>query len=238
MLNHIVSYLNTRLVTTGYFTRMFEFVELKPQKDKPVAPMAYCNNEWVDVTNFDTANGTSYIRLRGAISITERTNTHVSGETLLNVSYPLRIVGVVKNSHLATNDAFRSVALAQDISMAVTNTLAINLNSVVKSRSVDIIASSLNTDAIAIIRDEMPAFSERYEYTFAAVDINVNVEISQDCYANACGNTITDCNILNASLTKYEKNFCILPLFDFTDDEVFDSLTPQQITDLTTRICS
>lgn len=238
MLNHIITYLNTRLATTGYFTRMYEFVELKPQKDQPVAPMYYCNGEYKDVSNFDEEQGTSYIRLRSQIIITERTNTHVSGETLLNVSYPLRVVGVVKNKHLSDNTAFRSASLVQDIAMALTDTLAIQLNASLKSRSVDILASSLNTDSIAVMREEMPAVSERYEYTIVAVDINVNIEISQDCYRNACGNTVTSCSVINASLTNQEKNECILPSYDFSNDEVFNNLTVQQITDLTTRICS
>jgi len=237
MLNHIITYLNTRLATTGYFTTMFEFVELKPQKDKPVAPMAYCNNEWIDVSNFDKANGTSYIRLRSAISITEKNNTHVSGETLLNISYPLRVVGVVKNSHLLDNNSFRSINLAQDIAMAMTNTGAIQLNTSLKSRSVDILVSSLNVDAVSVMREEMPAVSERYEYTIVAVDINVNVEISQDCYEDTCGNTVTSCSALNAALTQQEKNTCILPTYDFSNDEVFNSLSDTQEDDLTDRLC-
>ncbi len=237
MFNSIISYINTRLLTTGYFTQVYEFVELKKQKDTDNAPMLYCSNgEWKDVTNFDQYNGTSYVRLLRQISFDRLTNTRVSGENLLRITMPLRVVGIVKNSFLTDNN-YRSVNMGQDMAkvLSVPNS---PLNTTINARNIDFNILSIELNSESILSQEMPNMKDRYEYTIVAVDINVLVEIKSDCWENSCGDTTADCNILLASLTTAEKNGCILPSYDFSNIQVQSNVTQDQQDQLIDWLCT
>lgn len=234
MLKSIVQYINTRLLTTGYFNNLYELVELKPQKVGS-APMVYCTDgEYKDI---NTEKNTSYVRLLRNISITESSKVYRSGETVFNVTIPLRVVGLVRNVN--EDDSYKAVNLAGDICKVVSENSM--LASVVNARTIDFIPTSLLVNSQELYRQEFPGTEKedaRYDYTMAGVDFNVVIDITQECWETACGDTITDCHVLLAGLTTQEKNECILPSYDFSNDEVYNNLTVQQIIDLTTRICS
>lgn len=231
MLKSILQYTNTRLLTTGYFKSLYELVELKPQKDNGSAPMVYCTNgEFKDI---DTDKDLCYTRITRPISISLNTNTIRSGETLLNINFALRVVGIVKK--VETDDSYKHIGLASDISRVIADNTA-SLTTLLSARSVSIVPSSMIVNTEEVYRAEFPNTRKediRYNYTMAAVDFNVVVVITSDCWERTCGDTITDCQTLLAALTKSEKNECILPSYNFADTEVTDNLTAQQITDLT-----
>lgn len=235
MLKAIVQYINTRLLTTGYFNNLYELVELKPQKTNGSAPMMYCTGgEWKDI---NTEKNTSYVRILRVLSITESPRKYRSGEVVLTVTIPLRVVGIVRN--VAEDDSYKSINLAGDISKTISAN-AHSLASVINARTIDFIPTSLIVNTQELYSQEFTGTEKtdiRYEYAMAAVDFNVVIDITQECWQTSCGDISTDCQVLLAALTKEEKNVCILPSFDFTNDEVFDSLTAQQQTDLTNRLC-
>lgn len=234
MLKHIVQYINTRLLTTGYFKSLYEYVEIKPKKDFGSAPMVYCTGgEWKDI---DTEKNVSYIRLLRPISITEGTNTRVSGETVLNISIGLRVVGIVRNT--SEDDSYKWANLAFDMSKVISDTSA-NLTTILNARMVDIIPSSLHINTVDVFKAEFPGNQKtdmRYNYTMAAVDLNVSIEITSDCWELLCGNAVTDCDVLLAALTTSEKNECILPSYVFSNDDVFNNLTVSQQNDLSDQL--
>lgn len=235
MLKSIVQYINTRLITTGYFNSMYELVELKP-RTVGSAPVVYCTGgEYKDI---DTEKNTSYIRLLRAISISESPRKYRSGEVVLNVVFALRVVGLVRN--VAEDDSYKGMNLAEDISKVISAN-AHTLAPVINARTIDFIPTSLLVNSQELYGQEFPGTEKtdaRYEYTMAGVDFNVVIDITQECWLTSCGDITTDCNTLLAALTTGEKNGCILPSYDFSNTEVTDNFTPQQITDLTTYINS
>ncbi len=239
MIQPILTYLNTRLLTTGYFTQLYELVETKQNPDKGRVPMHYCGKgEWKEVVNFDKHRGTSYWRITGNIPTVENTSTIVSNETLLDISFPLRLVACVHNSHLSIDDKYRALRLSNDLIKVITDTSYI-LKSSLNARKVEFNVSTQIINPETIISEEMSGqtFTDmRYEYTIVAIDLIAFVEITQECLQETC-TALSDCDALLASLTEDEKNSCILPAYDFGDTTVTDNLTPQQETDLIALLC-
>lgn len=224
MLKSVIQYINTRLLTTGYFNNLYELVEIKPQKVGS-APMVYCTGgEYKDI---NTEKNTSYVRLLRSISISESSKVYRSGEVVLNITIPLRVVGLVRN--VETDDSYKGANLASDIA----KTIAANsmLASVVNARTIDFIPTSLLINTQELYRQEFPGTENTdapYNYVMAGVDFNVIIEITQECWETACGDTVTDCQVLLASLTTEEKNECILPSYDFSNLSVQSNVTLEQ----------
>lgn len=236
MLNIVLQYINTTLLSLGYFSDMYELAELKPNGDTGFSPKVYCGKgEYKDIKE----GNVSYIRLTRPISVAEVTGRSIkSGEVVLSVSFGLRVVGMTKN--YSPDNSYKNVGLASDIAKVISSN-SFSLNSLLNSRSVDIVAANMIINTQDVYRAEYANTRDddyRYEYAVAAVDFNITIEISQDCWLLVCGDTTTNCSVLIKALTKEEKNICILPSYDFANTEVTDNFTPQQITDLTNYINS
>ncbi len=187
MYNAIFSYLADQVQSLGYFNEIVEFAHMKKQKDGEHAPMKYCGNgEFKDIITFDQNRGTVYFRLLRPIQTTSGIS-RVSGETPLNITLSLRAVACVKNDMLKTDDAFNAMRLTNDLKKVLSDYAEIN--SIIGSRTVRLQPVQDIVNIEDILREEIPASKStdvRYNYTMAALDFNLLIEITAECLMTAC----------------------------------------------------
>ena len=98
-----------------------------------------------------------------------------------------------------------------------------------------VVIKSITRDVEEVYREfDLPDFkSKRYLYEpFGGFRFDCSITMREDCDL-----TIIDrCSSLLANISYGEKNDCILPTYNFSDDTVFNSLTAQQITDLNAQL--
>jgi len=85
------------------------------------------------------------------------------------------------------------------------------------------------------IYKEFPTIKEEEDYLrapYSGFRINGTVQLQEDCI----NFPVSRCQILQQNISKDEISQCLLPTLDFSDVNVFNNLTPQQIIDIEAQI--
>ena len=82
---------------------------------------------------------------------------------------------------------------------------------------------------------EFPTMKETEDYfraPYSGFRINGTIQMPEDCLLNP----ISRCEIITQNISPEEGAQCVLPTLDFSDPNVFNELTPQQIIDIEAQI--
>lgn len=238
MLKEIVEYINIQSALTGYFQKQWGLVELVGIEGK-TAPRKYCGNgEWMNVMNFDSKMGHSYIRRNGNISVTENdAQNNISCRKLYDISIPLKFVAVIKRDFLSEDNEF-SVDVASDTVMKYISLQSNTLAGTISAKRINIGLSSKQLIASEVLRGEKQSIDRElpFDYILFSIDMNITVTSRRECLIEECDD-VDACANLKAWLNQEQKD-CILNGYDFSDQTNVDRLTDQQQTDLITALCS
>ena len=245
MIKTIIDYNNAKLSLMGYFSKMYGlttrvFRQLEDAEQR--FPAESCGNgEFNNVSDFDFKYGLSYWKMNGKISMNESTTASlIGGKQIVIITYPLRLIVSIPKQKLSLDDAYSSERIA--------NTLSKNLNDNNGALKTSLLARRVNVKMTGwedivdeIFTQEFTGVDVNYDYKYVlmSIDFDIEVEINKTCLEDECSAYAqTTCDILVAMVNPQNRRECILPEFDFSTDADFDALTPQQITDLTNRLCN
>lgn len=189
MLEKIICYLTGKLEDTGYFQKIFPFVELI-QKGDNLRPAEYLGKgQYKDVTRFDHYNGMAYLRKVGSTRTSKDDEfSEVPCDTTLKFEYSLRLVVCVPKSSLTKDDEFSDERMTNTIISALTGESG-SIKPQLKALSVTIIPSQVITNNKDVLNEEYPGFALadiNYKYAYAAIDFLVTVHIKQSCITTEC----------------------------------------------------
>lgn len=241
MTDSLITILNTKLITTGYFTKLFGLSE-QVTKDGVTRPLLYkTRDERIEVTNFDELNGSVYWRKTGDIRVSESLEESLrSAEKLMQLSIPLKLVAV-GNREMMPDD---NNVTAENFARSLFGTIAANLNGnarrILRAKTVRLSLTSISDNARSIMTSEFPG-SSQFELgenlIIVSLEMDAIISIYESCIPVDC-DPISACEALLMSLSAAQKNECILPTYDFSDPVVFGNLTDEQIDALTDELCS
>lgn len=242
MTENIINLLNARLLTTGYFRQLYGLSELVKQDgvSYPVVTMCNGKGEKKHVSNFDEINGSCYWRRSGDISFSDIDATNnFSNNKLTIVSFPLRLIAVVNRQMMTVDGPYNAEVLGQSIYGVLNQHLNGNIRRAIGARAVYMSLNSLedNNEKIFSVEfsgSEVKTLSD--ELVICALNLTVSAEILASCIGNEC-DLMDACEALLSCLTTAQKNECILPAYDFSDEGVLSNLTENQRNDLIEELC-
>ena len=181
--------------------RLSSSIEDKTQKVIPLAkqltnadgkmwPAEYVGNGNYKDFSIDNFAGLSYFRLRSKAIISEVEQNGRPLNDLNSFLYPIRLVCAIQNSVVGKDDSFSPDALALTIVKQLNESNG-NLKQDLSAQKATIRCESYDTDVKSILSEEYFGIerlknSIPYNYSLVAIDINVDVIISNNCLANIC----------------------------------------------------
>lgn len=243
MLKDIITLLNSKLLTTGYFQseNIYALSELKKFSDE-TRPMLYCSNgEYKKVDNFDLDGSLCYWRLNSNISFESAENNNLrANDKMVRVRIPLRLVAVVRRDSMTEDTSFNAEILGRSLFAVLLENLNGSVRRTIGANMVSMDLNEMDIKSQSIMGVEFAGnkiTDLKTSFVNVALNLTVNVDIKQSCINTEC-DIVEPCQALLNSLTELQKNTCILPAYDFSDTNVTDNLTAQQIIDLTNFINS
>lgn len=244
MIGTIIDYNNAKLLLLGYINNAYgltERVVRKTEEGERVFPAEYCGNgEFKSVADFDLKYGLSYWRIRSSPTVSPSDRESLVGaQRMVTFNYPVTLVVSIPNQKTSVDDkyTFERIAVAIAKNLNENNS---SLKSQIQARRVEINMSSFNNKHDEVWREEFSGidFKYDYRYTLMSIDFDIVVEINQNCLEDECSYYgVTTCDIINRLVSAQQRRECILPQFDFADEDDFNALSAQQIVDLTTELC-
>lgn len=238
MLQTIIPYLNNYLSSSIYFKKNFGLIELIKNAKGQESPKEYCSDgEWKEVSNFDSYNGVSYWRKNGDVSL-EEFSVDISCDKFLRINVPLKLIAVIPKKKGSADDAYSSERIINDLIKLVSQSSA-SLKASLKAMRVNISIPSYSTNSQQVFDTEYKKVSAKninFNWAYFSINTQITIEIKKDCIIDAC-EPADSCEILLSTLSTTDRLVCILPSYDFSDDNVIDALTDDQRDALIEAFC-
>jgi len=187
MVKDIITYLNAKINTVGYFDTSYCLVDKIKKGDKLYPAIYNGANEYQDIVLDDNLGSISYWRKSGDVTITDQDNQTTANGVQYNMTIPLKLVCFVKKENNDTNDQYFADNLcASLIANLTTNTSA--LKTAMKAKKVSIIADRYVTDSRAVIADEFENidYEPKYTHSLFSIDFTVSIITNNQCYSDLC----------------------------------------------------
>lgn len=187
MVKDIITYLNAKINTVGYFDTSYCLVDKIKRGDKQYPAIYNGANEYQDIVLDDNLGSISYWRKAGDVTITDQDNQTTANGVQYNMTIPLKLVCFVKKENNDTNDQYFADNLcASLIANLTTNTSA--LKTAMKAKKVSIIADRYVTDGRAVIADEFENidYEPKYTHSLFSIDFTVSIITNNQCYSDLC----------------------------------------------------
>lgn len=187
MVKDIITYLNAKINTIGYFDTSYCLVDKIKKGDKLYPAIYNGANEYQDIVLDDNLGSISYWRKSGDVTITDQDNQTTANGVQYNMTIPLKLVCFVKKENNDTNDQYFADNLcASLIANLTTNTSA--LKTAMKAKKVSIIADRYVTDGRAVISDEFENidYEPKYTHSLFSIDFTVSIITNNQCYSDLC----------------------------------------------------
>ena len=184
MLHILITYLNSRLATTGYINKILCLAE-KIEREGKVFPAQYVKNEFKRI-DLDAKGSVSYWRKNGAVTYSQNENTTKVGQIEFVTNVPLKFVGFVKKDS-ALNDAYFADNMVEALKSIFSTNTAI-LNSALKAKKTSIVAVRYDTDGRSVANEEYDNidYEPRYTHAYFSIDIEIKITSNQNCYNDIC----------------------------------------------------
>lgn len=187
MIKDIITYLNAKINTVGYFDTVYCLADKIKKGDKLYPAIYNGANEYQDIVLDDNLGSISYWRKSGDVTISDEDNQTTAIGVQYNMTIPLKLVCFVKKENNDTNDQYFADNLcASLIANLTTNTSA--LKTAMKAKKVGIIADKYVTDGRAVINEEFDniTYEPNYSHALFSIDFTVSVITNNQCYSDLC----------------------------------------------------
>ena len=176
--------IDAAIATLNYFDKQFPLSTLV-QADDAIYPAHYCGKGQYDRIDFDKKNGVSYWRKVQNVS-TQTVDGDISCRDVLQISYPMRLVGAIPKNKLSADDAYSEERVIQTILGTVTGSNK-TIKAAIKANSVFIIPSSFETEMLEIVKTEYSLVKAiNYNMAYFRIDFDLIIQIREDCIPKEC----------------------------------------------------
>lgn len=157
MISGIISYINTRLETLGYFTKLHTLCEIVTKKSddgESSFPAEYCTNGEYKSIDIDFHKGILYHRLASNITQDELEEKLGGCDQELQRTFPMRLVFVAPKNALNQNDNFIDLKILDNIRASITAANVKSIATALKLSNVEIRANEWTYNRDEILSDE------------------------------------------------------------------------------------
>ena len=187
MIKDIITYLNAKIATVGYFDTVYCLADKIKKGDKLYPAIYNGANEYQDIVLDDNLGSISYWRKAGDVTISDEDNQTTAVGVQYNMTIPLKLVCFVKKENNDTNDQYFADNLcASLIANLTTNTSA--LKTAMKAKKVSIIADKYVTDGRSVINEEFDniTYEPNYSHALFSIDFTISIITNNQCYSDLC----------------------------------------------------
>lgn len=189
MLEILISYLNSRITSTGYINSVMCLAEII-DKGEQSYPAIYVKNDYVRI-DLDKKGSLSYWRKNGDVSYSENENSSKVGQIEYVTSVPLKLVCFIKKDNTLNSPYFADNIVEAMKSLLSTNTAI--LNKALKAKKTLIVATKYNTNGKVVASDEYSGikYEPRYTHVYFSIDFEIKIVSNQNCYNDICDTDFT-----------------------------------------------
>lgn len=197
MIKEAITYLQAQVAATGMFTKIWGLCELI-NKDGKTYPAFYKGaGNYEDVSHFDRNDGVVYFRKNGDVrveNVDSEFQTTSCGSNELKYVIPIRAVGIIRKTKLASDSPYAGEIFAEFLIAALQNTSGLGI--VLTATSAKSAVTSYSTNGNAILQNEyrLPSINEmNLRYSYISVDFELTIIKDINCIDSYCTNTVTGC---------------------------------------------
>lgn len=177
------------VLSSGYVNTHFEWCELVREGNVTYPAQYIGGGNYVQVLNNDV-NGNSYLRKNGNVSFGKPPGkgalklTSCSGDTMVQMTIPLRLVMVVPKDKLA-DDAFSDDLLVQDMTSLIQGSVDLPETG---AHSIKYQVTGSDTDSLSIWSQEVKGaeYQMLFKYSYIAINFNAVAVLNPNCLYRTC----------------------------------------------------
>ena len=204
MLQSIIDYLIIKLQALQ-IAEVYGLGELVVEAESEKPALYIGSGQYTSLANFDNHSGLMYFRLVSPVSNTVA-ESQVGGEDVFQRTYNLRIVAYVNKEVYNTDNNYIDDKIAHNIQLAIDNEDDGLLSTSLGAQTATIQTISYETNRRNVSDGESLGFDIPFNYVFLALDFNVVIIGSQDCFSTyGCNDTPIDyLDLLRAEICETE----------------------------------
>ena len=204
MLQSIIDYLTIKLQALK-IADVYGLGELVVDQDSEKPALYTGSGQYQSLVNFDNHNGLMYFRLVSPVS-NAIAESQVGGEDVFQRTYNLRIIAYVNKDVYNTDNNYIDDKIAHNIQLAIDNEDDGLLSTSLGAQTATIQTISYETNRRNVSDGESLEFDIPFNYVFLALDFNVIIIGSQDCFNTyGCNDTPIDyLDLLRAEICESE----------------------------------
>lgn len=204
MLQSIIDYLTIKLQALK-IADVYGLGELVVDQDSEKPALYTGSGQYQSLVNFDNHNGLMYFRLVSPVS-NAIAESQVGGEDVFQRTYNLRIIAYVNKDVYNTDNNYIDDKIAHNIQIAIDNEDDGLLSTSLGAQTATIQTISYETNRRNVSDGESLEFDIPFNYVFLALDFNVIIIGSQDCFNTyGCNDTPIDyLDLLRAEICESE----------------------------------
>lgn len=187
MLDKIVDKLGANIAATKIYGKVICFAEMSIDGEGKKQPKAYdTDGQLKNVSDFDNENGLCYFRKTAKVRASRISSDKMltACEEALDITFPLRFVGMVNKNKFEKDDAFTDDRIAIQI-LNLLQAKHSDINAILNARDISITVKEYETDSIKILADEYVKIERKdfdYAKSYIAIDFDVVVTITSECF--------------------------------------------------------
>jgi hypothetical protein len=191
MLQSIIDYLIIKLQALN-IADVYGLGELVVEQESEKPALYLGSGQYQSLVNFDNHSGLIYFRLVSPVT-NAVAESQVGGEDVFQRTYNLRIVAYVNKEVYNTDNNYIDDKIAHNIQLAIDNEDDGVLSSSLGAQTATIQTTSYETNRRNVSDGESLGFDIPFSYVFLALDFNVVIIGSQDCFSlYGCNDTPID----------------------------------------------
>ena len=191
MLQSIIDYLTIKLQALK-IADVYGLGELVVDQDSEKPALYTGSGQYQSLVNFDNHNGLMYFRLVSPVS-NAIAESQIGGDEVFQRTYNLRVIAYVNKEVYNTDNNYIDDKIAHNIQIAIDNEDDGLLSTSLGAQTATIQTTSYETNRRNVSDGESLGFDIPFNYVFLALDFNVIIIGSQDCFSTyGCNDTPID----------------------------------------------
>ena len=191
MLQSIIDYLTIKLQALK-IADVYGLGELVVDQDSEKPALYTGSGQYQSLVNFDNHNGLMYFRLVSPVS-NAIAESQIGGDEVFQRTYNLRVIAYVNKEVYNTDNNYIDDKIAHNIQLAIDNEDDGLLSTSLGAQTATIQTTSYETNRRNVSDGESLGFDIPFNYVFLALDFNVIIIGSQDCFNTyGCNDTPID----------------------------------------------
>lgn len=191
MLQSIIDYLTIKLQALK-IADVYGLGELVVDKDSQKPCLYNGSGQYYPLSDFDNHSGLMYFRLVSPVTNTIA-ESQIGGDEVFQRTYNLRVVAYVNKAIYNTDNNYIDDKIAHNIQIAIDNEDDGLLSTSLGAQTATIQTITYDTNRSNVSDGESLDFEIPFDYVFLALDFNVIIIGSQDCFSTyGCNDTPID----------------------------------------------